>query len=56
MSDSSKARIGILGNEDGDRLGTVGDYDGSNTSGNIAKLDADNGNQIINAMGYILVE
>lgn len=37
-------------------FGTGGDYDGSNTSGNIVKLDADNGNQLINAMRYILVE
>ena len=37
-------------------FGTGGDYDDSNTSGNIVKLDADNGNQLINAMRYILVE
>ena len=37
-------------------FGTGGDYDDSNTSGNIAILDADNGNQLIKAMRYILVE
>ena len=37
-------------------FGTGGDYDDSNSTGNIAILDADNGNQLIKAMRYILVE
>ena len=63
-ADRSKARIGILGNNDGDcnscnsriGFGTGGDRDDSNTCGNDAELDGDNGDQHIKAMGYILVQ
>ena len=60
----SKARIGILGN-DGENcrycnsrigFGTGGDHDDSNTCGNDAINDGDNGAQHIKAMGYILVQ
>ncbi|XP_073249943.1 uncharacterized protein [Porites lutea] len=64
MTARSKARIGILANEDGDchscnsriGFGTGGKHDDSNTCGNIAKRDADNGDQLIKALGYILVQ
>ena len=64
MTTRSKARIGILANEDGDchscnsriGFGTGGNHDDSNTCGNIAKFDADNGDQLIKAFGYILVQ
>ena len=64
MTTRSKARIGILANEDGDcnscnsriGFGTGGNHDDSNTCGNIAKTDADNGDQLIKALGYILVQ
>ena len=64
MTTRSKARIGILANEDGDchscnsriGFGTAGRHDDSNTCGNIAKRDADNGDQLIKAFGYILVQ
>ena len=58
----SKARIGFLGNNGNDcdscnsriGFGTEGEsYD--NTCGNEAKLKADNGDESIKAMGYILV-
>ena len=60
----SKARIGIVGNNENDcrscdsriGFGTGGDYDDSNTCGNEATYNADNGNQHIKAMGYILVQ
>ena len=61
---SSKARIGILGNQGEDGcsscnsrigFGTGGNHDDSNTCGNDAVLRGDNGNQRIKAMGYILV-
>ena len=58
----SMQRIAILANEDGDchscnsriGFGTGGNHDDSNTCGNIAKFDADNGDQLIKALGYIL--
>ena len=64
MTTRSKARIAILANEDGDchscnsriGFGTGGNHDDSNTCGNIAKFDADNGDQLIKALGYILVQ
>ena len=60
----SKARIGILGNElnhcskPDSRIGfgTGGYPDDSNTCGNEATHGADNGDQHIKAMGYILVQ
>ena len=64
-NDYSKARIGILGNEQDDcgtcdsriGLGTGGSpaYN-SNTCGNEAVNSADNGHKHIQAMGYILVQ
>ena len=64
MTTRAKARIGILGNEDGDcdscnsriGFGTGGDHDDSNTCGNDAKHGGDNGDQHIKAIGYILVQ
>ncbi len=60
----SKARIGILGNQQNDcstcnsriGFGTGGWPDKSNTCGNEAKRNADNGDKHIKAMGYILVQ
>jgi len=60
----SKARIGILGNEQKDcascdsriGFGTGGYPDDSNTCGNAATASPDNGNKKIKAMGYILVQ
>ena len=60
----SKARIGILGNNENDcdkcdsriGFGTGGHHDDSNTCGNHATHGADNGNQDIKAMGYIFVQ
>ena len=60
----SKARIGIVGNNENDcrsgdsriGFGTGGDYDDSNTCGNEATYNADNGDRHIKAMGYILVQ
>ena len=60
----SKARIGIIGNEENDcasadsriGFGTGGHHDDSNTCGNEAKHGADNGDQHIKALGYILVQ
>ena len=60
----SKARIGILGNEHNNcekpdsriGFGTAGYPDDSNTCGNEALHGADNGDQHIKAMGYILVQ
>ena len=63
-SDWSKARIGIIGNED-DHCGTcnsrigfgTGGYDDdSNTCGNEASWSPDNGVKHIKAVGYILVQ
>ena len=65
ISNLSKARIGILGNEGSDHcttpdsrigFGTGGLQDDSNTCGNEATHAADNGNKHIKAMGYILVQ
>ena len=61
---NSKARIGILGNEQNDcnscdsriGFGTGGYSDDSNTCGNDATARPDNGDQHIKAMGYILVQ
>ena len=60
----SKARIGILGNNENDSsncdsrigFGTGGDHGDSNTCGNEASHGPDNGDQHIEAMGYILVQ
>ena len=60
----SKARIGILGNNENDcgncdsriGFGTGGHHDDSNTCGNEAVDGGDNGDQHIKAMGYILVQ
>lgn len=60
----SKARIGILGNEQNDcgtpdsriGFGTGGYYDDSNTCGNEATTGSDNGDKHIKTMGYILVQ
>ncbi len=62
-SELSKARIGIIGNEQDDcyscdsriGFGTGGDPD-DNTCGNEALFSPDNGVQHIKAMGYILVQ
>ena len=63
---NSKARIGILGNENEDCLspdsrigfGTGGSPDDSNTCGNAAngKWNPDNGGNDIKGMGYIFVQ
>ena len=63
-SSYSKARIGILGNDQNDcnscdsriGFGTGGYPDNSNTCGNVAKHAADNGDKNIKVMGYILVQ
>ncbi|XP_073241348.1 uncharacterized protein [Porites lutea] len=63
-SSPSKARIGIVANNEDDcescdsriGFGTGGYYDDSNTCGNEATHYADNGDQHIKAMGYILVQ
>ena len=60
----SKARFGILGNEQNDcsscdsriGFGTGGSPDYSNTCGNEATWSPDNGVKHIKAMGYILVQ
>ena len=60
----SKARIGIIGNNEGDcgacdsriGFGTGGNSDDSNTCGNEATYQSDNGDKHIKAMGYILVQ
>ncbi|XP_067028484.1 uncharacterized skeletal organic matrix protein 5-like [Acropora muricata] len=60
----SKARIGILANQEHDCLscdsrigfGTGGYPDDSNTCGNEATIQTDNGDKHIKAMGYILVQ
>ena len=62
-SDHSKARIGILGNDHTDcnscnsriGFGTGGRPGDSNTCGNVAKHEPDNGEKDIKAMGYILI-
>ena len=60
----SKARIGILGNNEDDcngcdsriGFGTGGKHDNSNTCGNEAGHGGDNGDKHIKVMGYILVQ
>ena len=60
----SKARIGIIGNEQNDcnscdsriGFGTGGAHDDSNTCGNQATHSTDNGDKHIKAFGYILVQ
>jgi len=60
----AKARIGIVANQENDcntcdsriGFGTGGRLDVSNTCGNQATHNADNGNKHIKAMGYILVQ
>ena len=64
VTSSSKARIGIIGNNENDcktcdsriGFGTAGQHDDSNTCGNEAMYGGDNGNKHIKAMGYILVK
>lgn len=59
----SKARIGILSNNENDCVtcdsrigfGTGGGHDDSNTCGNEARHQTDNGNKRIKVIGYILV-
>ena len=59
-----KARIGIIGNNENNcgscdsriGFGTGGLYDDSNTCGNEAIAEPDNGNKHIKAMGYILIQ
>ena len=61
---NSKARIGILGNNEHDcnrcdsriGFGTGGKHDDDNTCGNEASYSAGNGDKHIKAMGYILVQ
>ena len=61
---NSKARIGILGNNQNDcgtcdsriGFGTGGYPDNSSTCGNEASHSSDNGDKHIKAMGYILVQ
>ena len=63
-SDMSKARIGIVGNNEDHchgcdsriGFGTGGYPDKSNACGNVAKHTTDNGDKHIKAMGYILVQ
>ena len=60
----SKARIGYIANQENDcrtcdsriGFGTGGYHDDSNTCGNQATHNPDNGNKNIRAMGYILVQ
>ena len=64
FNSNSKARLGILGNEQKDcftcdsriGFGTGGYPDDSNTCGNEALHSPDNGDKHIKAMGYILVQ
>ena len=64
VTGSSKARIGILGNNENDCVtpdsrigfGTGGYHDDSNTCGNVAGHSPGNGDKCIKAMGYILVQ
>lgn len=61
---NSKARIGIIGNDQSDcrstdsriGFGTGGNPDKSITCGNVAGYAADNGRRYIKAMGYIMVQ
>ena len=60
----SKARIGYIANQENDcrtcdsriGFGTGGYHDDSNTCGNQATHNPDNGDKNIRAMGYILVQ
>ena len=60
----SKARIGYIANQENDcrtcdsriGFGTGGYHDDSNTCGNQATYNPDNGDKNIRAMGYILVQ
>ena len=60
----SKARIGILGNNENDcdlcdsriGFGTGGKHDNSNICGNEASAQGDKGDKHIKVMGYILVQ
>ena len=62
--DYSKARIGILGNNENDcdncdsriGFGTGGKHDNNNACGNEATYNGNNNDQHIKAMGYILVQ
>jgi len=61
---SSKARIGIVGNNEDDCItsdsrigfGTGGYPDDTNTCGNVAQHGGDSGDEFIKAMGYIFVQ
>ena len=63
-NDRSKARIGILGNNENDcescnsriGFGTAGAQSDDNTCGNKARHSPDNGDRHIKAVGYILVQ
>ena len=63
-STHSKARIGIVANNQDEcsscdsriGFGTEGKPDNSNTCGNVASFQPDNGDQRTKAMGYILVQ
>ena len=63
-NDHSKARIGIIGNNQEDcsssdsriGFGTGGKFDDTNTCGNEATHEPDNGEKHIKTMGYILVK
>ena len=64
ISTYSKARIGIVGNEQDDcfscdsriGFGTGGQPDNTNSCGNEATSNSDNGDKHIKTMGYILVQ
>lgn len=64
LPNSSKARIGIVGNNENDcktsdsriGFGTAGYPDDSNSCGDAAKHGGDNGDKLIKAMGVILVQ
>ena len=61
---NAKARIGVIANQENDcntpdsriGFGTGGNNDDSNTCGNEAAHDPDNGHKHTKAMGYILVQ
>ena len=61
---SARARIGIVGNDQNDcnscdsslGFGTGGRPDDTSTFGNGAYSRGDNGNKVIKAMGYLLVQ
>ena len=64
ISRHAKARIGFIANQENDchscdsriGFGTGGYSDDTNTCGNEATHDPDNGDKHIKAMGYILVQ